>query len=192
MPHRNAPLTELGRLRLAGCIVDQGWPVARAAERFQVSRTTAHRWAQRYQQQGGAGMADRSSRPTARRGGPRRRSSAGSSTCAGRNGWGRPRSPHGSAWPPRPCMPSWSAVGSAAWPTWTGPPASQSVAMNATTPGLGPHRHQEAGQHPGRGRPSHPWPPAGRALPPGRPVNWSVQCLAEPAPRLWLHPRRGR
>jgi leucine-zipper of insertion element IS481 len=45
VPHRNAPLTELGRLRLAGCTVDQGWPVARAAERFQVSRTTAHRWA---------------------------------------------------------------------------------------------------------------------------------------------------
>src|SRR4029453_15964377 len=63
VPHRNAPLTELGRLRLAGCILDQGWPVARAAERFQVSRTTAHRWAQGYQQQGGAGMADRSSRP---------------------------------------------------------------------------------------------------------------------------------
>jgi hypothetical protein len=39
--HRNAPLTELGRLRLARVIVDQGWPVARAAERFQVSRATA-------------------------------------------------------------------------------------------------------------------------------------------------------
>jgi transposase InsO family protein len=61
--HRNAPLTELGRLRLARCVVDQGWPEARAAERFQVSRTTAHRWAHRYQEQGPAGMADRSSRP---------------------------------------------------------------------------------------------------------------------------------
>jgi hypothetical protein len=28
---------------LARAIVDQGWPEARAAERFQVSRTTAHR-----------------------------------------------------------------------------------------------------------------------------------------------------
>ena len=63
MPHRNAPLTELGRLRLARVIVDQGWPAARAAERFQVSRTTAHRWAQRYRDQGPAAMADRSSRP---------------------------------------------------------------------------------------------------------------------------------
>jgi transposase len=42
--HRNAPLSELGRLRLARAIVDQGWPEAQAAERFQVSRTTAHRW----------------------------------------------------------------------------------------------------------------------------------------------------
>jgi transposase InsO family protein len=61
--HRNAPLTELGRLRLARCVVEQGWPVARAAERFQVSRTTAGRWARRYRDQGPAGMADRSSRP---------------------------------------------------------------------------------------------------------------------------------
>jgi transposase InsO family protein len=63
MPHRNAPLSELGRLRLARVIVEQGWPVARAAERFQVSRTTAGRWAARYRDHGPAGMADRSSRP---------------------------------------------------------------------------------------------------------------------------------
>lgn len=63
MVHRNAPLTELGRLRLARAIVEQGWPTARAAERFQVSRPTAHRWAQRSRDQGPAGMADRSSRP---------------------------------------------------------------------------------------------------------------------------------
>ena len=63
MPHRNAPLSELGRLRLARAIVDQGWPEARAAERFQVSRPTAHRWALRYRAQGAAGMTDRSSRP---------------------------------------------------------------------------------------------------------------------------------
>ena len=63
MPHRNAPLSELGRLRLARVIVEQGWPVARAAERFQVSRTTAGRWAARYRDHGPSGMADRSSRP---------------------------------------------------------------------------------------------------------------------------------
>ena len=61
MVHRNAPLTETGRLRLARCVVDDGWPLRRAAERFQVSLTTAERWAGRYRQVGAAGMADRSS-----------------------------------------------------------------------------------------------------------------------------------
>lgn len=63
MSHRNAPLTPTGRLRLARCVVDDGWPLRRAAERFQVSHTTAARWAGRYRQQGEAGMQDRSSRP---------------------------------------------------------------------------------------------------------------------------------
>ncbi|WP_236243991.1 IS481 family transposase [Streptomyces sp. CC210A] len=63
MPHRNAPLTETGRLRLARCVVEDGWPLRRAAERFQVSPTTAKRWADRYRRLGEAGMNDRSSRP---------------------------------------------------------------------------------------------------------------------------------
>lgn len=63
MPHANAPLTERGRLRLAVCVVDDGWPLRRAAERFQVSPTTAARWAGRYRAHGPAGMVDRSSRP---------------------------------------------------------------------------------------------------------------------------------
>jgi transposase InsO family protein len=61
--HRNAPLTETGRLRLARCIVEDRWPIARAAERFQVARTTAKKWSDRYRALGAAGMADRSSRP---------------------------------------------------------------------------------------------------------------------------------
>ncbi|GGW25614.1 IS481 family transposase [Streptomyces griseoloalbus] len=63
MPHRNAPLTETGRLRLARCVVEDDWPLRRAAERFQVSPTTAQRWAARYRMLGEAGMRDRSSRP---------------------------------------------------------------------------------------------------------------------------------
>ncbi len=63
MPHRNAPLTETGRLRLARCVVEDGWTHRRAAERFQVSPTTAQRWADRYRTLGDAGMHDRSSRP---------------------------------------------------------------------------------------------------------------------------------
>jgi transposase InsO family protein len=61
--HRNAPLSETGRLRLARCIVEDGWSLRRAAERFQVAVTTAQRWARRYRDEGPAGMADRSSRP---------------------------------------------------------------------------------------------------------------------------------
>lgn len=63
MSHRNAPLSETGRLRLARCVVDDGWSLRRAAERFQVSVSTASRWAGRYREQGESGMADRSSRP---------------------------------------------------------------------------------------------------------------------------------
>ncbi|GAA0256007.1 hypothetical protein GCM10009539_46560 [Cryptosporangium japonicum] len=63
MPHRNAPLTELGRLRLARCVVEENWSLRRAADRFQVSPTTAARWAGRYRREGAAGMSDRSSRP---------------------------------------------------------------------------------------------------------------------------------
>ncbi|WP_171048681.1 helix-turn-helix domain-containing protein, partial [Cutibacterium avidum] len=63
MTHRNAPLSETGRLRLACCIVEDGWPLRRAAERFNVSVTTAQRWAQRYRAHGPAGMRDHSSRP---------------------------------------------------------------------------------------------------------------------------------
>jgi transposase InsO family protein len=63
VPHANAPLTERGRLKLARCVVEDGWPLRRAAERFQVAPTTAKRWADRYRAQGAAGMVDRSSRP---------------------------------------------------------------------------------------------------------------------------------
>ena len=63
MSHANALLTPKGRLRLARCIVEDKWPLRRAAERFQVSVTTAARWAARYRDLGEGGMADRSSRP---------------------------------------------------------------------------------------------------------------------------------
>lgn len=61
MTHVNAPLTPTGRLRLAQAIVDQGWTVARAAERFQVSPATASKWSRRYRS--GESMTDKSSRP---------------------------------------------------------------------------------------------------------------------------------
>jgi transposase InsO family protein len=61
--HANAALTPKARLKLARLVVDDGWPIARAAERFQVSWPTAKRWVERYRQAGEAGMQDRSSRP---------------------------------------------------------------------------------------------------------------------------------
>ncbi len=63
MSHANAQLTPAGRLRLAQLVVDKGWTLARAAERWNCSVTTAKRWADRYRQAGRAGMVDRSSRP---------------------------------------------------------------------------------------------------------------------------------
>jgi transposase InsO family protein len=50
-------------LRLARLVVDQGWPIARAAERYDVSWPTARRWAERYGRLGPDGMGDASSRP---------------------------------------------------------------------------------------------------------------------------------
>jgi len=61
--HANAQLTPAGRLRLAQLVVDKGWTLARAAERWNCSVTTAKRWADRYRQAGRAGMVERSSRP---------------------------------------------------------------------------------------------------------------------------------
>jgi len=59
--HANAPLTPTGRLRLAKVIVEDGWAVRRAAERFQCSPATASRWARRYR--AGEPLTDRPSRP---------------------------------------------------------------------------------------------------------------------------------
>ena len=63
MSHANAALTPRARLKLARLIIDEGWPIARAAERYDVSWPTAKRWADRYRDLGADGMVDRSSRP---------------------------------------------------------------------------------------------------------------------------------
>src|SRR5699024_2281076 len=55
------PLTPEGRRRLAVLVVDRGWPLRHAAERFQCSPATAKRWAGRYR--AGLALSDRSSRP---------------------------------------------------------------------------------------------------------------------------------
>jgi transposase InsO family protein len=63
MSHANAALTPRARLKIARLVVDDGWPIARAAERFDVSWPTVKRWVDRYAVAGAAGMDDRSSRP---------------------------------------------------------------------------------------------------------------------------------
>jgi transposase InsO family protein len=63
MSHANAALTPRARARLGRYVVLQGHTVSQAATRFEVSYRTAKRWADRYREQGEAGMADRSSRP---------------------------------------------------------------------------------------------------------------------------------
>nr|WP_078965736.1 helix-turn-helix domain-containing protein [Streptomyces aureocirculatus] len=47
MSHRDARLAPTRRLCLARCVVDGGWPLRRAAERFQLSHTTVVRWTSR-------------------------------------------------------------------------------------------------------------------------------------------------
>jgi hypothetical protein len=66
--HANATLTPRGRLALARCVVEDGWSLRRAAERFQTSPQTAGRWAARLRQcEPGSdpllAMQDRPSRP---------------------------------------------------------------------------------------------------------------------------------
>jgi transposase InsO family protein len=63
MSHANAALTPRARLRLARLIVDDDWTCAAAAKMFMVSPRTAKKWADRYRDEGPAGMNDRSSRP---------------------------------------------------------------------------------------------------------------------------------
>jgi len=48
MPHANATLSELGRLKLARFHVQSGSTIRATAERFQVSTTTVLRWSRRY------------------------------------------------------------------------------------------------------------------------------------------------
>ncbi len=79
MSHANATLTPRGRLLLARCVVEDGWTLQRAAERFRVSATTAARWAERYREHGPVGMTDRSSRPHRSPGAPPPAWSGGSS-----------------------------------------------------------------------------------------------------------------
>src|SRR5205807_6586545 len=60
--HQNARLTLRSREALVE-IVNGGLGYSRAAASFRVTPKTAAKWVRRYQQEGGAGLRDRSSRP---------------------------------------------------------------------------------------------------------------------------------
>lgn len=62
MGHANARLTVHGRRLLVDRVLG-GVPVAHVAKAMGVSRQTAHRWVARFDAEGEAGLADRSSRP---------------------------------------------------------------------------------------------------------------------------------
>ena len=66
--HFNAVLTPRARLRLAVLIVEHGWPIARAAERYDASCKTAAKWAEGYRGEGAPDVAWASSRPQPRGG----------------------------------------------------------------------------------------------------------------------------
>ncbi len=63
MSHANARLNAHGRRLLVDRVRRQGWAVAHAAKAMGISRQCAHRWVARYDAEGEAGLADRSSRP---------------------------------------------------------------------------------------------------------------------------------
>lgn len=61
--HLNARLTVRQRREMVAVMLDEGWSVAAAAQRFQVDPKTARKWRDRYLAEGDGGLADRSSRP---------------------------------------------------------------------------------------------------------------------------------
>lgn len=63
MGHANSRLTPFGRRLLVDRIRVWGWSVAAAAEAAGVSRQTAYKWLRRWEEEGEAGLVDRSSRP---------------------------------------------------------------------------------------------------------------------------------
>ncbi len=65
MSHANARLNVHGRRLLVDRVRRQGWAVAHAAKAMGISRQCAHRWVARFDADGEAGLADRSSRPHA-------------------------------------------------------------------------------------------------------------------------------
>lgn len=63
MRHPRPRLSEYSRWQVATMVAEDGWPQARVAELFRVSRPTVSKWVARYRADGLDGLRDRSSRP---------------------------------------------------------------------------------------------------------------------------------
>ena len=61
--HKHARLTPKGRALLVSRVLEEGWSVAAASQAAGVSKRTCFKWLARFNAEGPAGLADRSSRP---------------------------------------------------------------------------------------------------------------------------------
>ena len=61
--HPNAALTPRGRLKMVRLVIDDGWTIEAAADKFQVDAKTVIKWRDRFIDEGKDGLFDRSSRP---------------------------------------------------------------------------------------------------------------------------------
>jgi transposase InsO family protein len=61
--HANAALSLRQRERMVERVLEQGWPLAKAAAAAEVSGRTCSKWVARYRAEGAAGLLDRSSAP---------------------------------------------------------------------------------------------------------------------------------
>lgn len=61
--HANAALSLRQRERMVSRVVDEGWPLRKAAEAAEVSGRTCAKWVARYRAEGASGLIDRSSAP---------------------------------------------------------------------------------------------------------------------------------
>lgn len=61
--HPNASLTPLGRRKMVRLVIDDGWTIEAAADKFQVDAKTVTKWRDRFLDEGENGLYDRSSRP---------------------------------------------------------------------------------------------------------------------------------
>jgi len=62
--HPNASLTPRGRRKMVRLVIDHGWTIEAAADKFQVDAKTVRKWRDRFLTEGETGLFDRSSRPT--------------------------------------------------------------------------------------------------------------------------------